>query len=64
VAVALMLEFLEFWWPPIVFIPLLVGFVVRMVQAAPYLCDSCNGRPYNSVAGRTCGCDHGFKRMI
>jgi hypothetical protein len=59
-----MIEFFELWWPPIVFIPLFVCFILRCVQAVPYLCENCHGLPYNSVTGRTCGCDHGFKRMI
>jgi hypothetical protein len=62
--VALMIEFLELWWPPIVFIPLFVGFIVRWVQAVPYLCENCFGRPSEMYTGRTCGCDHGFKRLI
>jgi hypothetical protein len=59
-----MMELLALVWPPLVFIPLIVFVIVRYVQAIPYFCDKCGGRPYNSVTGQTCGCDNGFKRMI
>jgi hypothetical protein len=42
--------------PPVLF----VGLIVRLVQAAPYLCDECHGSPWNMYTSRTCGCGNGI----
>jgi hypothetical protein len=58
-----MMELLAICGPPIGFITLFVGFIVRLVQTWDQRCDKCHGHPYNSVTYETCGaCNNGWKR--
>jgi hypothetical protein len=52
----LLLTIVVIFLPPVLF----VGFIVLLVQAAPYLCDECHGSPWNMYAGKICGCGNGI----